>query len=173
MSTAVIGAPGFRARSGRMVQVRENGTVTFDHANGYLSAETAMDAEEFYQHQRDLELGRWRWPENPHVVVYRREDGLLALDEQTGHTRFHDPKVMRFTRRNGSSLLEQALFAYAERHPERMPWEDAKPGEVWAVVPNGDAWVLQSGEFQFDDGSTLYAGQIKEAHRVYPAGDAS
>ena len=69
MSTAVFGAPGFRARSGRTVSARSDGSVMFDHANGYLSPASVMDAEEFFQARRDAELGRWRYPLEPDCLV--------------------------------------------------------------------------------------------------------
>lgn len=129
MSTAVIGAPGFRARSGRIVQVRDNGTVTFDHANGYLSPETAMDAEEFFQHQRDLELGRWRWPQNPDYVVMDAGLGFAKI--------LHEPSMETTTWERGwrdtRSISDEAGVAYFEAHPQR-PAAEAKIGEVWELT---------------------------------------
>lgn len=93
---------------------------------------------EFFQHERDEELGRWRWPENPDYVVYARATGLLALNEQTGNSKFHDIRVNRITGRKGGSVLDQALTAYFEAHHEPKPWHDAKPGEVWALSVEGE-----------------------------------
>jgi hypothetical protein len=133
MSTAVIGAPEFRARSGRTVRAKADGSVVFDHVNGYLGPEQVFDAEEFFQARRDLELGRWRYPLNPDYVVYVREPypgelrRVRAIQESTGD--FVD--TVEGTTLDGP--FKDAARAYFEAHPERKPWEDAKPGEFWAL----------------------------------------
>lgn len=181
MSTAVIGAPEFRARSGRKVQIRDNGTVTFDHANGYLSPETAMDAEEFFQHQRDLERGWWRWPENPTCVVKEGEPNdfgrgrtVYVFDEQS-FDRFHFNERVREAD-GGTTIAHRAARAYFEAHPDRKPWHDAKPEEVWvlthvkgevgAFVVDGHRFVSGSWSFPIDGES------ITEGRCIWPE-DAS
>lgn len=130
MSTAVFGAPEFRARSGRTVSARSDGSVMFDHANGYLSPASVMDAEEFFQAKRDFDLGRWRWPENPDYVVYsndpvarlrvvRESDGFVALlDEATDDAGYS---------------FQEAARAYFEAHPERKPWHAPDAGDHWVL----------------------------------------
>lgn len=142
MSTAIIGAPEFRARSGRKVQVRENGTVTFDHANGYLSPESAMDAEEFFLAQRDSELGRWRCPTDLDWVAkegdrdsYGRRTVLL-FNERTFETHHLNTVVIED---DGLGQLvseypkHRVARAFFEAHPGR-PAAGAKAGEVWELT---------------------------------------
>lgn len=183
MSTAVFGAPEFRARSGRTVTSRSDGSVMFDHANGYLSPASVMDAEEFFQAKRDAELGRWRWPENPDYVVYRGrddDDTVVVIDERNGSNAVYD-------RGDSDSEFERwkshhdAAFAYFEAHPERKPWEEAKPGEVWALTTADgremayavmsvaeSGVVFESHDWRYDLDNT----QIKSGRRLWPE-DAS
>lgn len=183
MSTAVIGAPEFRARSGRTVRHGEDGTVTFHLGNGYLSPETAMDAEEFFQAQRDVELGRWRWPENPEYVVYPFEngEGLTSLSERTGVSTTYLTREAAIS--DESSYLAPAAHAYLEAHPERKPWHDAKPGEVWVITTSnvGDERAVQvtpdrtfqyNDAIQFPKAFPLTYDAIESARRIWPE-DAS
>lgn len=85
---------------------------------------------EFYQHLRDEELGRWRWPSNLDYVVYPQHDGsVLVTFERIGESsilyRRDDPV---------HDMEGEAARAYFTAHPVRKPWHDAKPGEVWALT---------------------------------------
>ena len=94
---------------------------------------------EYFQHERDQELGRWRDPENPDIVVYPKSDGsrVWVLHEPTG--------VHAGCSRTDKGYLESSydLFQSARRYfdahpePEPKPWENAKPGEVWALTIDG------------------------------------
>lgn len=152
-NTASKGA--FRARSGRIVQVRENGTVTFDHANGYLSPESAMDAEEFFQAQKDLECRRWRCPVEPDHVVYEQDGQLRVMRESDGHSNvmsrrwFEEHREGIFAREE--KTFYRVLALYVEAHPEPKPWHDAQPGEVWAVTEtNGEALYRATRSHRFE-----------------------
>jgi hypothetical protein len=69
---------------------------------------------------------------------------------------------------NGAQAQALREFFQHERDVAEKPWLEAKPGEVWAIVPNGNAWVLESGAFMFDDESYLFVHEIREARRVWP-----
>lgn len=146
MSTAVFGAPEFRAQSGRTVKSGENGALHFHLGTGYLSPASAMDAEEFFQAKGDAELSRWRYPLEPDYVVYPNPDeafermfgpnlDLVVLRESDGMTkgyvRAEDQGGPPMDHRVGHILAARAYF---EAHPERKPWEDAKPGEAWEIT---------------------------------------
>lgn len=140
MSTAVIGAPEFRARSGRTVRSNEDGSVTFEGVRGYIAPEQVFDAQEFFQAQRDLDYGRWRCPTEPDVVVYRdREDQALirVIDELTGELMQYRREFMAHQTEAQSQRHLHAARAYFEAHPERKPWHDATPGEFWSVQHMG------------------------------------
>lgn len=136
MGKAVFGAPEFKARSGRMVKVGEDGSLSIDHKRGYLSPEVVMDAEEFLQAQRDLELGRWRCPTETDWVAregLRTADGrtVVVVNERTLERFWFNERV-----RDASEdvhLAHRVGRAYFEVHPERKPWQEAKPGEVWVL----------------------------------------
>lgn len=181
MSTAVFGALGFRARSGREVRAGEDGSVSFHLGNGYIGADVALDAEEFFEAKRDDELGRWRWPENPDYVVYRTDqyDGFMILDEREGKT-----WTYRWSAIKDDPVFDgpwDAARAYFAAHPERKPWQAAKVGEVWilstadgetaayavmTVREAGTVFESHEGRYSLDD------PDIEDARRIWPE-DAS
>ncbi len=119
------------------------------------STEGIVALREFFQHERDEELGRWRWPENPQYVVYPRGDsGVRVLDEGSGIG------SARLIHRNGDpdnpTAEYQAAYAYFEAHSERKPWDTASAGELWA--------------FKTDPGTreTLWERDASESHWHLP-----
>jgi hypothetical protein len=159
----------FKAASGRTINIADDGSLLFGRANGYLSRETAFDAEEYFRAKRDEELGRWRYPLDPDWVAQEadRSDGhrtVLVYNELT-FERYHvNDRVLSST---SSETPKRAARAFFEAHPERKPWEDAKPGEVWEI--NGfHAWRLESGAFMFDDESFIFTGDVHRGHRIWP-----
>lgn len=183
-----MGNREFRARSGRTVTARSDGSVIFDHVDGYLSPASVMDAEEFFQTKRDFDLGRWRWPENPEYVVYLRNDGQACVfNEATGVTvyrfRGEHEHLEELRRQSGEEVMPHthAARAYFEAHPERKPWQAAKPGEVWilstadgenaaysvmTVREAGTVFESHEGRYSLDD------ADIEDARRIWPE-DAS
>lgn len=148
MGEAVFGVPEWRARSGRTVKARPDGSVLFDHANGFLGRAVVMDAEEFFQAKRDEELGRWRHPQNPDYVVYPLiEDRVRVLREASGT--FED-----FSRDDASAtsgwVPRSVAFAYFEAHPVVKPWHDAAEGEFWSVEHMGMIEVCQVRKGRFE-----------------------
>lgn len=183
MSTAVIGAPEYRARSGRTVKVGEDGSLSIDHKRGYLSPEVVMDAQEFFQAQRDLERGWWRWPTNPDWVAIEGERQPYGRTVVIVHERTLDRYWLndRVLEPGGSAETEyQAARAYFEAHPERKPWRDAKPGEVWLVTYRGReaAYTADQSDFNGAHENGQYAtfrhtaAAITAARRIWPE-DAS
>ena len=91
---------------------------------------------EFYQHLRDKELGRWRWPENPDVVVKAYEGG-----ERARVTNERNPDITGNVWRadlDCSMADEQvvaAARAYFAAHPEPKPWMEVPEG-VYAMRPD-------------------------------------
>lgn len=127
---------------------------------------------EFFRAERDEELGRWRWPENPDYVVYRDGTSRRIVRESDGKSfsaSLHDRKVM-------TTYLDSwigAARAYDEAHPERKPWHDAKEGEVWLLtLPNStQAWFVNGAYFQSAKTLTNIAlddGHITDGRRVWP-----
>ena len=103
---------------------------------------------EFFQHERDEELGRWRDPDNPRLTVYPTEgyetDEITILDDVDAET--YAITRARAERSQGGWWHDTAK-AYFEAHPERKPWEDAKDGEIWEFILG-----CSSGQYLADGG---------------------
>lgn len=172
MSTAVFGAPEWRARSGRTIKPLEDGTITFQGSHGYLAPLTAMDAEEFFQAKRDADLGRWRYPLDPDLVVYA-EDGRARVLFEPGGGSFVWSRESAQTA--AGSPQRDAALAYFEAHPERKPWEDAQPEEGWVITVDGKEWLatvdvaydFTTANETFSFGTSDMA-RITDARRVWP-----
>lgn len=101
---------------------------------------------EFFQHERDEALERWRWPEKPEWVVYAKRPGfaayngadLLVINELHGasmeYSRALDDGTEYVAEEEKAALAARAYF---KAHPERKPWEDAKAGDVWVIEVEG------------------------------------
>lgn len=149
-----------------------------------LGKYTVEALREFFRAERDAELGRWRWPENPDYVVHPLgldRDGLRyasALHEPSGITgRWQEGQYRNVPPTEDDDLGILAVAAYFEVHPERKPWHDADTGEVWAVTTAGGArqdlaLVNTDGEFVIATGETwpVDADFIVSARRIHPGG---
>lgn len=173
MSTAVFGAPeDFRARSGRLVRLWPDGSLHFHRGNGYLGADEVFDAEEFFQAKRDAELGRWRYPLDPDLVVYA-EDGRARVLFEPGGGSF---VWSRESAKNAAgSPQRDAALAYFEAHPERKPWQDAQPEEGWVVTVDGKEWLATVDvDYDFTTANETFSfgtsdmARITDARRVWP-----
>lgn len=180
----------FTARNGITVSV-DNG-VQFGNERGWgfygIVDEEWQALREFFLAERDAELGRWRWPENPDYVVYPSPAGYMVtvLKEPNGNSG-------QFDREQFSGMMagfetsdpgySRAAHAYFEAHPERKPWEDAKHGEVW-LVSIDDApetpMTVEHEAFDFPRFIEPIEGMsygpkagITAARRIWPEGDAS
>lgn len=174
----------FTATNGLTVRHEGPGVVILDvdgrrnRISGYdfLNRADMAALREFFQHERDAELGRWRWPENPDYVVYAPDEEGVAwsVNERTG-------AALMNTRALPLGFVDdhaRAARAYFDAHPERKPWHDAKEGEVWLVRPTkaigGGEYpaIFQAGAFR-DHGGYWEAHDITDARRIWPEGDAS
>ena len=160
------------------VDLDELGRVRLRRAgegSGVYTLETTEALRAFFQAERDEQLGWWRDPENPNIVVYRTpedddEDGrcVRVLDEHSGefwlgweHTASPGP-----ARR------------YFDAHPEPKPWHAARPDcdEIWVLTIHGceqPVYVTEFGgepAFQVPGGETmsLSHGAITAGHRIWP-----
>lgn len=113
------------------------GDATRASGNPGFTEESALAValREFFLHERDTELGRWRSKVHPYwtgmvdeaqnIVKFRSEDGLR---EFTVHleTRSYSQWVEE---------LREVAREYLDAHPgpEPKPWHDAKHNELWEV----------------------------------------
>lgn len=164
----------FTASNGVAVQREDQGTLVNSSRHGLmrLAVDEALALREFFLHERDQELGRWRWPENPDYVVYRddRPGGFRVMHEPTGDTWTYfwdaikdDPQFV------GPWDAARAYFA---AHPEPKQWHDAKHGEVWVIEYEGkeEAVVSTSRFFTWPHGSQQYHDDpdITAGRRIWP-----
>lgn len=150
----------FKAGNGLEVGVGSDGMVLAQcRTRSFDGAECTQALREFFQHERDQELGRWRWPENPDYVVYldrtRRfvhQPAVLVVNERDGGQAYvsRDGELSAFGVGARDGSLEHAANAFFAAHPESKPWADAKDGEVWLLMfPNStQAWFVNGGYFQ-------------------------
>lgn len=107
-------------------------------ADPFEPVEGAVTAlREFFQHERDQELGRWRWPEYPEYVVYPSafdENEVVVLSEEGAATEH----VWRGQERPGS-YLHDAARAYFAAHPEPKPLP-SEPHTAWVDKYGTDIW---------------------------------
>lgn len=127
----------FTARNGDQVVFKAEDRVEISRPGGdHLGALKPVQAlREFFQHERDEELGRWR--HNGHLVAYARAEypsyshkgrSVMILDERDGRL------IERWERDNTPDEWTDAAQAYFAAHPAPKPWHDAKPGEVWLLT---------------------------------------
>ena len=94
---------------------------------------------EYFQAERDEELGRWRDPEEPDYVAYPRpdlDDGdgrcVLVLDELSGATRTDWEQIAL------PGPADRYFTAHPLPEPEPKPWLEAEHEEIWVITANGD-----------------------------------
>jgi len=175
----------FRARSGRTVKPQEDGSIRFGLGLGYLGKHEAMDAEEFFQAKRDEELGRWRSTTDPHWVAVEGERDaygrrtVTVFDERTFEIHRLNERVCdqgAVQRLGGEIAKHRVARQFFQAYPERKPWADAKPEEVWLMgsgLHEFIALVGIDGKFRFADGSAMAVTEtFITGRRIWPE-DAS
>lgn len=172
----------FTASNGLLLCPNGDGSVRWEA--GFSPVIVTQALREFFLHERDKELGRWRWPEKPVYVVYPvGEDGLVDVLREDPMAGFGPGRQVGISRTAAedravdgpASSFFAAARAYFAAHQEPRPWHDAKPGEVWAITTENVAdevavQVTPEGTFQYNDG---YAWPITDlpidsARRIFP-----
>lgn len=146
----------FVASNGIEVGIDSGELLIGDPALSPLTPSGVIALYEFFQHQRDEELGRWRWPDDPNFVVYKDEldyvpgrNIVRVADESSGKHEWFT--VAGFSLPDLHDGFEQAAAAYFAAHLEPKPWHDAKPGEVWVVADENGEHPYTVDETQFYD----------------------
>ena len=131
------------------IKTYENGSaqLLWDWSDMELPTADFKTLREYFQAERDEELGRWRDPEIPDMVVYPHDDvTITVLDEVDGK---------RFWWTRGDELdAHQERFpgfdtarAYFAAHPKPKPWDAAQSDEIWVLTINNDREeVFRCGE---------------------------
>lgn len=153
-----------------------NGVGNERHVLGLYSV---VALREFFLHERDEQLGRWRWPENSDYVVYPQGPEASVYHELTGTWgQWSRAEALAY---HGMDNLAAAARAYFDAHPEPKPWHDAKPGEVWLLEFSGfegdeAPWIvriasIESVEFVYPQNGNaipLSDETITAARRIWP-----
>ena len=156
---------------GRGYLLGMTGAVT--HATA--SEEGIKALREFFQHEKDEQLGRWRWPENPDYVVYPKDEygQTVVVNENTGH----NITFLRGGVNPHGSFFSQCAIAYFAAHPEKKPWHDAREGEIWALTigPNTNAYQYSVSDSYFEQvgsngtkGIPALSNSITAGRRIWP-----
>ena len=109
-------------------------------AEGLYDLDTTNALRAFFQAERDAELGRWRDPENPNIVVYP----IPAMNDQgDGYGRavwvLDEAEMVSRTvldDRHSHSSASHYFAAHPDEEPHKL-WHDAKAGEYWLVTLEG------------------------------------
>lgn len=140
----------FKASNGALIELTNAGKTGYmlaegdeSGATGYLGFEQMVASREFFLHERDQELGRWRCENEPEWVAYpgfRNHAGsrtVRVLNELNGFSttfaEYNDDDDFQGTVTDGANIA----IAYFKAHREKKPWHDAKPGEVWVLTGTG------------------------------------
>lgn len=132
-----------------------------DDRYGFTLRSMIADAlREFFAHERDVELGRWRSKKHPawtavlaaHVdmVNFRHDNGVQAFEVDNRERRYSQWSIE----------LQDVAAEYFAAHPEPKPWHDAKPGEVWVVSAYEEPIAMTV--FESDFGGLLFRQNDRE-----------
>ena len=164
----------FTATNGILFTITEDGVLQWE--GGYDPRRVTDALREYFQRERDTQLGRWRDPQNPDMVCYPVVgdlDAVWVVYEGDG-SRYHATRTD--WERIRPHYVSETARRYFQAHPEPKPrpWEEVKPGEIWEIgllelgpsaclVTKGD-FVEISGRFEVAIGSSL----IESGRRIWP-----
>ena len=165
------------------IKTYENGSaqLLWDWSDMELPTADFKTLREYFQAERDEQLGRWRDPEIPDMVVYPHDDvTITVLDEVDG-------KRFWWTRGDELDAHQERLpgfdtaRAYFAAHPEPKPWDTAQPDEVWVLTINNDREEVfrcgENGLYSLKTGNPLGSllscshNKITAGRRIWPEGE--
>ena len=171
----------FTATNGILFTITEDGVLRWE--GGYDPRRVTDALREYFQRERDTQLGRWRDPQNPDIVCYPVAcdlDAVWVMYEGDG-SRYHATRTD--WERIHPHYVSETAGRYFAAHPEPKPWHAARPDcdEIWVLTIHGceqPVYVTEfSGEpvFQVPDGETisLHRESITAGRRIWPGGEAS
>ena len=131
---------------------------------------------EFFLHERDEALGRWRHPEHPGVFAagFSDDPDVVQIVKEENGTAY--AQYQREETGPVYDMMHRVAVAYFAAHPKptKPAWHDAKLGEVWvlAVTDLTAAAAYLAGDLSFmaaDHSVLIEDTRITSAHRIYPA----
>ena len=149
----------FTASNGLMLVPHRDGSVRWEA--GFSPKVVTAALREFFLHERDQELGRWRERPSCTTVVYPNgADDLgnrcvIVLYEPTaGVTAVYENNIP-------GNLYGDAARNYFSAHPELKPWMDVAEG-VYAVTPHAHP---RERLIMFRDGAWLHLYKSPTEHQ--------
>lgn len=147
----------FKTRGGFEVIFAESGGIEVRGPGGvrdYTPPSTTFAIEEAMQARHDRDLGRWRWPENPDIVVWAHDSDVFVLDERRKEYCYFPnfepeevalmmPREDEMQRMPYLTLAGIAAECFFFAQPRRKPWEDAQPGDIWLVTRGRESEVCR------------------------------
>ena len=100
----------------------------------------------FFQAERDEELGRWRDPENPNMVVYPHDDVNTTVHDETTGAYLNWSREQAEDDEYSHGFGFATARAYFAAHPEPKPWDAAQPDEIWVLTDGDRSEVFRCGE---------------------------
>lgn len=131
----------------------------------FLNNEDTRALREFFRHERDEELGRWRWPERSDYLVYPVGEGVVDVIRESNISDItlgpgRQQGITRDSAYNWDKAYSKTFYnaarAYFDAHPLRKPWHDAKPGEVWVLKTEGVDERWNPTAFTVTDGGSKF-----------------
>ena len=136
---------------------------------------------DYFQAERDEELGRWRDPKKPDMVcfpVVGDLDAVWVVYEGTGLAYMRE-RDQAFYAGNAFSEVAQRYF---DTHPKPKPWDAAQPGEFWILTVDEKTdpykiWTDTQRVRRFERVERPYTTiclndpRITAGHRVWPEED--
>ena len=171
----------FTATNGILFTITEDGVLRWE--GGYDPRRVTDALREYFQRERDTQLGRWRDPQNPDIVcfpVVGDLDAVWVVYEGDG-SRYHATRTD--WERIRPHYVSETAGRYFAAHPEPKPWHAARPDcdEIWVLTIHGceqPVYVTEFGgepAFQVPGGETmsLSHGAITAGHRIWPEPNGS
>ena len=164
----------FTATNGILFTITEDGVLRWE--GGYDPRRVTDALREYFQRERDTQLGRWRDPQNPDMVCYPVAydlDAVLVMYEGD-MTRYY---ATRSTWKDVTPYcVSEAARRYFAAHPEPKPWEDAEEGDIWVLTRYGaeEPFFVTDGEFTSTDlavATDLDDPCITDGRRIWPEGE--
>lgn len=143
-----------------------------------FNIDTAVDdaMAEWYLHRRDTGLGRWRDPENSHMVVYPHSDNVVRVVNEKNGITWDVTRPLHLDDLDAPSW-HGAAARYFAAHPEPKPWESAKHEEVWEITAHGDTGPALATTahdygsylaFQVANGNLISTEVVTAGRRIWP-----
>ena len=115
------------------------------YGNGIYTLETTEALRAFFQAERDEQLGRWRDPENPNIVVYpclNQDDGYGRVVWVLDEAEMVSGTVLDDRHSHSSASRYFAAHPQPEPRPPFAAYVDKNGSAVWVTDENGNLRCL-------------------------------